>query len=804
MSLARLVEDLEEKAEAMKVELCDVMNLKSVMLENVGQPPRDGLQLLLRVWNAAVKLRQRTVKLDRYDASEFRVHVIPQMRMLVADMLQAWNRGDARLVFSCTVYTYHAFMEAENKVLCEKIFVEAVRMYRCFELPSSEIKGLLARLLAWRASEVDGECGEGVDLTWFREAVAKYTLDASVIITCVYQKAIALRSLNWCEYGMDLLAELDVGTEAWEQNLTILKVTLLLDAEKLDVVDSLLGTLEPCLMTECLGLKYRMLSNKSCDDVLQEDLLNFVQKTEHAHQVLLSLLDFIATHAARLEMKKITAFVTSVLALKDLTMEQKQQVCLNSAQIACYASNIELAKAMILWARESSCRNYVFSMFWNKAIEQKVNRNCENGIIWMECARELSNDQTSKSDCSRFICECLVDVGKTNDAITVINSVLEVDPHSLPCCVMKFRILKNANKIPDAVAMVRDCMGAITMDDGGCQFAIAMSSELYEAGELSGALDCLISVLDSLSLVDEASGLCNQILKSCGAIIQDIEDSNCRSQYLKLIAQKITPRKAINASICTAMSDIAYTTGKVFIERSQWDDAYNCFTTSSQLAGGCLSLRYRGDVHAAQCLVKLQHFEEARILLSKTQEFDASVSQVDRDLWCAVQVQVALGTSSEYHSISQMISKISTGKVLVELCKNIVRINMMNAPLLQEILHQAGKIDGEQHNLMASLLQVLFDCATGVSELRKFYEIVFMNDRQPPLPSEQRQFFVAKAWNTGTECARRGNMKDSQWWLLKALTILKSDENLHRLYQRKLYQQYKEFLVYRDRVSLTS
>ena len=116
MSLARLVEDLEEKAEAMKVELCDVMNLKSVMLENTGPPPRDGVQLLLRVWNAAVRLRQRTMKLDRCDASEFRVHVIPQMRMLVADMLQAWNGGDAKLVFSCTVYTYQAFMEAENRI----------------------------------------------------------------------------------------------------------------------------------------------------------------------------------------------------------------------------------------------------------------------------------------------------------------------------------------------------------------------------------------------------------------------------------------------------------------------------------------------------------------------------------------------------------------------------------------------------------------------------------------------------------------------------------------------------------------
>lgn len=807
MSLAGSIADLEDKARSLTIEPHDITNLRTVILDEACKQEWPEVKTLIwRVWNAAVQLSQVVRKSHECDVSGYRCHVIPQMRLLVLDTLRLYRDVDVKQVFTCVIYTHKAFLDANDFEMCDKLFCEAIRMY----MNSPDTSMLVADfvlLCSWMVAKIALVDGPEEALQWTRHTVEKYHLPLSLVVEFLYESTIKFKSMEWCDYGLEIIQQWEGGEETaqmWKMDFVSLKVEMLLHNLKLEEAAPLLESLPNCLNTQMLMLEYRILQQQgeSSDPDLAKSLKDYLDKVGPSDAYILSLLSFVAQHSEH-QNPLAVEFAKNVLEMNMFHPRNEETIVFNSTKIACTNGSIPLARVVaqkVINSRRPQTKLVVFSQFWNKALDYESSQDTEEAVLWMECARGLSVDNEAFVASSRFISQCLYQLGRMEEALATIDEALARDSKCVACYLLKFRILEGSNRVSEAILMVKNLLSEVTLDESWVRMLMSISAELYEHNEPDFALDCLIPVFEFANIIEPEIFSC--ALSSCFAVIERIQGDEKRLHYIKTVSNKITSDVFVPDSVRSLVCSCISTTGENLMKLLRWKDASECFRAGISIAGSINELKCTMYLRDVECLIRLKDFEEVTSSLRLVDSLITSDTTLDKEEYQKVKLEAVIATTPKSREISDLISSISRKEILLQIADFLIQEEHLTSEIV-DIIFTHVKQNNEGSELTAHILQKLVTSTTSIEKLQNYYESFFTANQLVHISSEYLQCFMAKAWNIGSELARSRKLKESQWWLLKALNIMKIDPSLCKFYHANLQHQYRNFLAFREAVEYT-
>ena len=807
MSLVGLIADLEDKARSLTIEPHDITNLRTVILDEACKQAWPELKLLIwRVWNAAVQLSQVVRKSHECDVSGYRCHVLPQMRLLVLDTLRAHKDVDAKQVFTCVIYTYKAYLDANDFEMCDKLFCEAIRMYMNSPDTSTLVKDFVL-LCSWMATKIASVDGPEDALQWTRHAVEKYHLPLSLVVEFLYENTVQFKSMEWCDYGLEIIEKWEGGgerTQIWKTDFVSLKVEMLLHNLKLEQAAPLLESLPDCLNTQKLTLEHRILRQKgeTSDPDLTKSLRDYLEKAGPSDTHILSLLSFVAEHSED-QNHLAVEFAQNVLETNMFHPRNEEMILLNSTKIACTNGNIHLAQVVaekVINGGQSQTKLFVFSQFWNKALDYQSSQDTEEAVLWMECARSLSIDNEAFVASSRFISQCSYQLGRIEEALSTIDEALARESKCVACYLLKFRVLEGSNRLSEAISMVKNLLLEVTLDESWIRMLMSISAELYEHHELEFALDCLMPVFGFAETIEPE--IFSRALSSCFAVIERIQDDDKRLDYIKTISNKIPSDVFVPDSVRRSVCSCISTAGQKLMRLLRWKDASECFRAGISIAGSVSELKYTMYLRDAECLIRLKDFEEVKASLRLVDSLIISDTNLDKEEYQKVKIETVIATTPESSEISDLIASISRKEILLQIVDFIIQEEHLT-PEIFDVIFTHVKQNSEGSELTAQILQRLVTSTTNIEKLQNYYDSFFTANPLTNISSEHLQCFMAKAWNIGSELARSRKLKESQWWLLKALNIMKTDPSLCKFYHANLQHQYRDFLAFREAAEYT-
>ena len=795
MSNVELIRDLETKADHGTIKLEDISHLRHAIFR--GDFDESIAHQILHVWNAAVRMSQRLEQITEGNNDEYRVIIIPEMRLLVVDVLRAHKERNREKLLYCCAYTFKAFLDARNDMMSERLFQEACQIFN-ESIPSAADTQVIVQAFVWRAQkliEIGDHCGA---LGCLRSLTDTHEVESSYLMSYVYDMSLGLKSLDWCTYGISLASKNSILAGEWEEKMLLLKAQLLVQNNP-EEARGLLEQLPQSLNVGYLKLKCQ-ISVGCINDDLKNALFDFISKTAPDRKLLIALCLFVADHYALMG-EIAVLFLKDVLSLPDLTNAQLGHVLFSAAKVASQGNNIGFARGLIrkvLEIDDKESTTSIAGVFWNQALDLEANGHYADALTWMQCAKELISDEDNQAQscCCRFMSQCFSNQGDLGQALVFANEAIDRDPKSSFSYLAKLRTLERMGNKVEATKMVRDLLAdSHLVHTFEATFFTSVSAELYEAGDILTSLDSLVIVIDQKP--HAATKDMSQVITSAFSILQQIDDPVIRFRFISIISKKWNSDVNLTDQERTGIAGVAFATGSALAKNTRWKKAISCFQAGAKFAGNLVDLSILCSLEAVRGMIEIKAFQEAHDVM------DSIIGQIElgtqkvKDWFLVTNLKLDLCTTTNSSKLVETIEEITTPEALADIC-DFLTTHQTNSDIVSAVLEQAKRIDDQEHQIIASLLHQLVTSAKTTEQLRQTYEMITRDDNFPKLTTDQTQFFMATAWNTGTQLAKARRLKESEWWFAQGLTLMKSDQSLCETYQTDLEERYAKFLEFQN------
>jgi ribulose bisphosphate carboxylase small subunit len=167
-----------------------------------------------------------------------------------------------------------------------------------------------------------------------------------------------------------------------------------------------------------------------------------------------------------------------------------------------------------------------------------------------------------------------------------------------------------------------------------------------------------------------------------------------------------------------------------------------------------------------------------------------------RDGFLLSRIKLGIAEGTNPATIRDLIEDVVSGDVLADLVNFLTSADRF---VLKAILERAKKLESSDEILSSILHQIVTNAKTK-NELRETYEMMIADDalNGRAMSTDQLQFFMAKAWNTGVQLIKARRGKEAEWWLARAIEIMRNDAGLVDLYRDDLEERYAKFLEHEN------
>ncbi|OHS94064.1 hypothetical protein TRFO_39750 [Tritrichomonas foetus] len=852
MSISFEVEQLEKCASGGDYNLSDrITNLSHLLVDSeiadIQLTPNEAKNLALHIWNTAVKLQRVIPKANPEDQATLKLSIIPQLRILTVNVFEKHldqnNEDDKNNLFYFLAYAYKAMLESDNIEMANKYLTSAQEIFPKL-IPSANSIQTFVNIQIWQSQNLISNNNSRQALQMLQKFFKNYSIESSCLVSFIYEKAVEFKSIEWCNFCLQLVKNSSALSDEWESIVLALLVQLHINQGNAEEAMKLIHLIPSSLNSSYLELKCLILLNsqeKNQDSTLMNRLISFIPKTEEDRRVLVALCIFVADNCYKLGNTALE-FIKNVMKIKDsIDSNIIKHVWYSSIRIACELNEKQMASQFLDLFNEAFSQNStndypgenlgdnlieteskreIAGILWNKALVEFDHQNYEEAATWMQLSRSQMSelDFQSQSCCFRFISRCMFESQKLNEALLFAEEAIQYQQNNAHGYLLKFRILASMQKEKEASDFISDLLNnSAYLEEFEPAFFTSMAAELHLIGNDNLALDILLKFI-GLSIFIPNDLKINGI-NSIFAILQQIDQIDIIFKSIKIVASKWDDENMeFNNENRAAYSAIAYNVGYKYRNLEKFKKAAESFECGSLFSGTLIEYKYPCAFQAIDCLLKYKNIPKAyeildsiSILIDKAEQkykdgltlskFKISLISQSIQLNSNIKCDMNGETRANFKVLIDLIDEVTTPAILAEICDFICE-NKTPPEIIMAVLNRAKQIENlmnhdNNEKIAVSLLhQLVIHSSATKEDLKNSYELVveFIEENHQFMNDSQLQFFMSRAWNVGVQLAKSLRVKEAEWWLNVAITIMMKNEELKKLYSEELNDRYLKFL----------
>ncbi|KAK8890233.1 hypothetical protein M9Y10_035005 [Tritrichomonas musculus] len=655
MSVSLDIRALEKEIEAGNFILSDrIENIRKNLLlnENDQISNIEGKTISLCIWNIAIKLQRKHSSINKSDVTEQQFAIIPTLRILATDIYQKYmdqQDNDGAIFLNMLAYTYKSLLDVNNIELANKYLELSKNIFP--QLRSSPYSAaIMVKLTIWQAQlEISHNKKYDNALVAIKKLSNRYKIQSSLLVSFVYEKSIENCSLDWIQYGLELVASSYSFPSQWENLFKTLLAQFYINNNEPEKATEVVSCLPNSISNVNLKLKCRILLSPR-EEILKEELISFIHQSISESYLLVDLCVFIANHSDEMgqtSMEFIKEVMNTSLSIPEI--ELKKHIFFSAIQISCELNDIENAIIFLekIKGISDEVQKEIAVILWNKALDMFDSNDYEESAKWMQLSRNLisDDDNVAQSCYFRFICRCFFEAGKHSEALSYANDAIQRQPKCSHGYLLKFRILVKMNNENDAFNLVSEILNNIPfIEEFEPSFLSTIAAEIYIIGNKNLALETLLKIfelnfnLNKRGNSDDTSNksaiqatilksLKKKIINSIFAILQEIDDITLISKAINRVSTRWNSQviyKIINnnendkiidgndslllsftSTDIISYTSIAFKNGMELKKKNKWKKAIKSFMNGSLFSGDMIECKAPCIFEAVDCYIKI-------------------------------------------------------------------------------------------------------------------------------------------------------------------------------------------------------